>query len=68
MNIDQGAFDHCEQACQNLAVQAELCRKIATLTSDSDLAAEWNDCAAEMDALLQASGRIMAGTPIQQMP
>jgi hypothetical protein len=48
---------HTEQVRCNLQHQAKLCRKFAAITGDDDLAAEWNETAAEMDALIQAIGR-----------
>lgn len=57
MSDNQVVLDHCEEVRQNLEAQAGLCRKIATITRDTDLAAEWKDCAAEMDALLRTIGQ-----------
>ena len=66
MSDKQVVLDHCEEVRQNLEAQAWLCRKIATITSDSDLAAEWKDCAAEMDALLRTIGQTNRRDALQQ--
>ena len=66
MSDNQVVLDHCEKVRQNLEAQAGLCRKIATIASDSDLAAEWNDCAAEMDALLRTFSQTTRRDALQQ--
>jgi hypothetical protein len=66
MNDHRVVFDHREEVRQNLEAQVGLCRKIATITSDSGLAVEWNDFAAEMDALIQTIGKTNRQDVVQQ--
>jgi len=47
---------HSDRFRSNLLRQAELCREAATITRDDDLAAEWNETAAEIDAIIQVIG------------
>jgi sulfopyruvate decarboxylase TPP-binding subunit len=56
MNDTRIVFDHRQAVRENLGAQVGLCRVIATITRDSDLATEWNDLAAELDTLMKTVG------------
>jgi hypothetical protein len=48
---------HTEEFRFNLQRQAELCREVAAITCDDDLAAEWKETAGEIDALIHIMSR-----------